>query len=206
VNYVTLSVAAEGSVLEAIETAPMQGDTLIVQAIRDGDPRMAPRFYELLRPVVDRVLYRVLGARDGEHEDIVQLSFEQIVSSVTSGRYREECSLTTWATLVASRVALSELRRRSRKRQAELLSEPASELDQERRLEARQRLRCLKQALARLSSERAEAVYLRDVEGYSEGEMSRLLGISETAAHSRVVRARRQLRSLFAELLEGHHA
>jgi RNA polymerase sigma-70 factor (ECF subfamily) len=152
------------------------------------------------------VLYRVLGARDGEHEDIVQLSFEQIVSSVTSGRYREECSLTTWATLVASRVALSELRRRSRKRQAELLSEPASELDQERRLEARQRLRCLKQALARLSSERAEAVYLRDVEGYSEGEMSRLLGISETAAHSRVVRARRLLRSLFGELLEGHLA
>jgi RNA polymerase sigma-70 factor (ECF subfamily) len=87
-----------------------------------------------------------------------------------------------------------------------LLSEPVSDVDQEQRLEARRQLRCLKQALARLSSERAEAVYLRDVEGYSELEMSQLLEISRTAVHSRVVRGRRELRSLMAQLLEGHHA
>jgi RNA polymerase sigma-70 factor (ECF subfamily) len=206
VNYVTLSVTAEESVLEPIESPLMQAEQLIVRAIREGDARVAPRFYELLRPVVDRVLCRVLGGRDSEHEDIVQLSFEQIVASVVSGRYRAECSLTTWATVVASRVALSELRRRTRKRHVELLSEPVSDVDQEQRLEARRRLRCLKQALARLSSERAEAVYLRDVEGYSELEMSQLLGISRTAVHSRVVRGRRELRSLMAQLLEGHHA
>jgi len=149
--------------------------------------------YARLLPVVQKSLYRALGQRAADGDDLAQLSFERIVRTLMDGTYDGRTPLRAWAALLATRVGFDALRRRYRERA--LFSPETDGVDQgpERQLNARSELQRVQRALASITPERAETLFLHDALGYELSEIATQLGVSVTAAQSRLVRGRKQL-------------
>lgn len=174
-------------------------DEELLAGVLAGDRGVAAQLYDHLVGPVERSIVRVFGRREQDHDDLVQASFEQIVITLTRRRFAGACSLATWASAIASHVALNALRSRRRARRVfagappEEAVEPASTLDEERRLRARSDMERVRRELAAMPPERAEAVWMHDVLGHELAEMSVILDVSVSAAQSRLVRGRKEL-------------
>lgn len=188
------------------EAGPVRqpGDLEIIEGLRAGRREAAVALYDLVEPAISATLTQVLGRSDADHDDLCQLALIRIVDSVVDSRFAGRCSLKTWANVIASRLALDELRRRRRERRVMAptssdentqIAAPASG-SPERRLSERQDLSMLRAALGRLRPAQAEAVLLFDVLGHDLREVAQLTGVSVAAAQSSVVRGRQELRRL----------
>ena len=91
-------------------------DEELIEAIERGDDRIAGRIYDRLIKTVDAALFRVLGCREPDHDDLIQSAFEQIVLTISRGRYVRACSLKSWGVAIATHVGLNSLRSRRRER------------------------------------------------------------------------------------------
>lgn len=174
-------------------------EELLLRALRRADPGAAETLYRRLFPAVSRTLWRILQRPTADHEDLVQITFERVIQTLIDGRFNGACSLTTWASSIASHAALDHLRARARERK---LFVPQDALpgwegtagpDEERALHARAEVEALQGVLARMNPDHTRAVLLYDVLGHSLAEMATVLGISEAAAQSRLSRGRREL-------------
>lgn len=155
--------------------------------------------YDLLYPVVTRTLQKILRDTSADYEDLVQVSFERIVRTLSSERAKAIENLAGWAGAIAAHVALDALRGRSRERRlfepgsASTASEGPASPSLERRLEARQRLVWLQEALSRMNADQAETVLLHDVLGHDLNEIARLMGVTVAAAQRRLSRGHQEL-------------
>jgi len=187
---------------ERVETGPApHSDEALIDAVLGGDASVSAELYDRLLPVVDGTLYRILGGRHSDHEDLVQSSFEQIVKTLTTRRFARSCSLRSWASSLTAHVALNALRSRVRERKVVDRSDaaydasqrrPASD-DPERDLQLKSEIEKIRRELSRMSALRAEALVMHDVLGHELSEIATLTGISVAAAQSRLVRARHEL-------------
>jgi RNA polymerase sigma-70 factor, ECF subfamily len=175
-------------------------DELLIEGLDRGDRRAAARIYDRLIDVVDSTLYRVLGGRGHDHDDLVQSAFEQIVRSLLRRQFGRGCSLSSWAYSVTMHVALNALRSRVRERALierghDVPDAPSSrpEDDVERTVGTREELERLRARLDRIPPENAEALIQHHVLGYPLAEVATMAGVSVRAAQSRVVRGRREL-------------
>ncbi len=174
-------------------------DEQLVEAVVRGDDAIADELYSRLVGTVDATLYRIFGRRESDHEDLVQLSFEQIVLTLSRRSYAGACSLRTWASSVTSRVAFNALRSRRRERAivdrgSDYQSEPPrSGVDFERQTLARAELKDLRSHLVKMKPHYAQAVFLHDVLGHELAELAVMEGITVAAAQSRLVRGRKDL-------------
>jgi RNA polymerase sigma-70 factor (ECF subfamily) len=176
-------------------------DDEICQGLRAGEPWAADMVYERVVNVVDAALYRLLGVGDQEREDLAQQAMERVISTIASGRYMRDCSLTSWATLITQHLAIDAMRSRTRDRKVfdrhvgtdavELVAD--GQRSAEHFVEARRRARRLRAALAAIPEASAETVVLHDVLGHNLAEVARLTGVSVAAAQSRLVRGRRKV-------------
>ncbi len=184
---------------------PVPSDEELIEGIRGADPALSTVFYDRLFPIVDRTLYRILGRREHDHDDLVQAAFEQIIITLARGSFAGACSLRTWAASVTTRIATNALRARRRERRVidrtvllheDLRAEPG---DLEQVVAARSAIERIRVELAALRRGRAEAVLLHDVLGQDLGEIAVTTGISVAAAQSRLVRGRRDLHRRLAQ-------
>lgn len=177
----------------------MLGDAEIIEAVVCGNGAVAGELYDRLVGTVDQTLYRVLGRRESDHEDLVQTAFEQIVKTLATRRFAGACSLRTWASSVATHVGLNALRSRRRERGVFDRSEvdaPASTAtvdNPERDAVLRRELDRVRAELAGMNETRAEALLLHDVLGHDLAEIAAITGVSIAAAQSRLVRGRHEL-------------
>jgi RNA polymerase sigma-70 factor (ECF subfamily) len=178
---------------------PAPTDEELIEAVRNGDHRLAQELYERLFSVVDHTLYRVFGRREPDHDDLLQASFEQIVVTLSRRSFARACSLKTWASTVTSHVALNALRSRRRERKVvdrtlELRADLGAARDNpERETDARHLLDTVRNQLSQMKPDRATAVFLHDVLGHELAEIALMQGISVAAAQSRLVRGRKEL-------------
>jgi RNA polymerase sigma-70 factor, ECF subfamily len=184
--------------------APGEGpisDEQLIHAVQNGDRRVADELYRRLSGVVDRTLYKVFGRREPDHDDIVQMAFEQVVETLTRQQFAGACSLETWAARVAGHVGLNALRSRRRERRwldrqsdAVAASEqrPAPQ-DSERTMEARARLERVRHHLVAMKPDQAETLFLHDGLGHDLAEIALMTGASVAATQSRLVRGRKDL-------------
>jgi len=180
---------------------PAYTDTELFEGIAGGDERIARELYRRLLPAVESALYRVLGRREHDHEDLVQSSFEQIISTLAQRRYAQACSLNTWASTIAAHIALKSLRSRYRQRNVfdprlgadDVLELTSGGEDVERTVSERRELERLRLRLSELPSAQAEAVVLHDLMGHPLAEIATITGASVAAAQSRLVRGRKEL-------------
>lgn len=179
------------------EGAPPLRDAELIAGVQRGDDRLSAELYDRVAGVVDRTLYRVFGRRESDHEDLMQSTFEQIVVTLSRRRFAAACSLSTWASTIATHVGLNALRSRRRERRvvdrdAELDDAPGSG-NAERSLEARSDVARLRGHLAAMDEDKASTLFLHDALGHDLAEVAVLTGVSVAAAQSRLVRGRKDL-------------
>ncbi|HET7544128.1 MAG TPA: RNA polymerase sigma factor [Polyangiaceae bacterium] len=177
-----------------------RSDEQIVAGLIAGEEWAAAALYDRLHPVVDRALRRILQS-NADQDDHVQVVFERVIRTLVERKFAGACSLSTWATAIASNVAVDALRARIRERA--LVSEdrttssehaasvPSGNL--ERQLEARAEIAELHAILTAMDPAQAEAVLLHDVHGHELTEIALITRVSVAAAQSRLVRGRKEL-------------
>lgn len=181
--------------------APELSDDQIVNAVESGDAWASRQIYDRLIGTVDAALYRVLGRREPDHDDLVQSAFEQIVLTITRRKFARACSLRAWAATVASHIGLNALRSRTRERRVmDHWSEPSDDemagpasSDVEREVGSRREIERLRGQLACMQQDKALTVLLHDALGYDLAEVAVLTECSVAAAQSRLVRGRKEL-------------
>lgn len=175
-------------------------DEALVLALRRGERGVAAAFYQRLIPSIRRALWRVLGSRSADCDDLIQVTFERIINTVIDGSYRGDCSLPRWAASIATCAAIDHHRARCRERRfieteetTNLAEASAPAVDAERSLIARSELEKLKSTLSRMKPADARALLLHYGIGCTVAETAAALGASEYSTASRLARARREL-------------
>ncbi len=177
-------------------------DSELLGAVRAGDGTAASAFCRRVRPRVEMTIQRLLGRRDGDVEDIVQMSLIELVQTIH--RFRGECSLDTWASTVTAHAVFKHIRRRRLERR---IFERAGESEAESwrgrdeasgAAVARDLLSRVREHLAAMDEDRAWAFLLHDVNGFDLREVARIMEVSVAAAQKRLVRGRRELRERLA--------
>lgn len=175
---------------------PALDDTEILAAVRRGEPSAATALYHRARPQVERTLLRILGRRDREHEDFVQLALIALVQSIP--RFRGECALDTWTSRVTARTVWKQLRRRSSDRRVFDTDATAAGVattagDTSRDVAARSLARRVRRHLDAMDPAKAWTVVLHDVCGHDLREIAEITGCSVVAAQTRLSRGRIEL-------------
>jgi RNA polymerase sigma factor (sigma-70 family) len=166
-------------------------------------------FHQLLVPVVDAALRRVLVPQDQEYEDLLQTALEAVFAALRTDRFRGDSSLSTWASRIARNIAIDALRARSRERRVFAYEADTEDVaaQSQHRVPSPETLADIREQLARyhdavwtLCPNKAQVVYLYEVQGYGLEEIAGTLGISVAATQSRLVRGRKEIGDIVASL------
>jgi RNA polymerase sigma-70 factor (ECF subfamily) len=205
-NVYQAQVAVKASVnVEALS------DHELVAAARDGDELAFQEVVRRYRTPITNFVYRMLNDYDTAI-DLAQETFVRVYTSI--GRYEANYSFSTYIYRIASNLAISEIRKRKRRRVVSLFGiftgedgeavehDPADErkLPEEALLEDERR-RAVTRAIASLPEKYRTALVLRDIEDHSYEQIAAILGLSEGTVKSRINRARNLLREKLGHLL-----
>jgi RNA polymerase sigma-70 factor (ECF subfamily) len=181
-------------------------DDAIIDAFARGELSCGERLYNHLIGTVESTLYRVLGTRGADHEDLVQSAFEQIVVTLANGKFARSCSLKSWAAAITSNIAFNTVRARTterkffdRKPAPKAIESAVWRSDPERDSNAKRDLDRLRTLLSQMSPKLAQTLVLHDALGHDLSEIAILTGVSVAAAQSRLVRGRRTLEQLYVQ-------
>src|ERR687884_786219 len=200
----TVTHQAHAIGLGGSRTIESASDHELLAAIRDGDE---PAFQELVRRYrnpITNFIYRMLD----DYERSVELAQETFIRVYTSAsRYQANYSFSTYIYRIASNLAISELRRRKRRKFVSLFSPftnedgEAVEMDppdetplQDETLIRDERRKAVARAISSLPEKYRAAIVLRDVEGLSYDRIAEVLNLSEGTVKSRINRARNLLK------------
>ena len=185
----------------------------LVEAIGRGEP---DAFRELVARYQHRVyglVLRILGD-EAEAEDVAQEVFVSIHKHI--GGWRGEAKLSTWIYCVATNHARNRLKYNARRRRKSHRSWDEA-LDggrgagapthigvarPDRRAQANELERIVRDGLAALSEEHRTIVVLRDIEALSYAEIVEVTGLTEGTVKSRLFRARAGLKAYVASRYE----
>jgi len=181
--------------------APASGDRKLLAALVNRERWAADAIYDRLYPSVASALQRVLNDPRRDYEDLVQTTFERIMVRLLGGSNAEIVDLPAWASGIAAHVALDFLRKMSRERRlagmevasAPAILEIAGGSSAERQIEARDQLAIVRDVLASMKADLADAVLMHDMVGCDLREMAKATETTVAAAQSRLVRGRKEL-------------
>src|SRR5262245_21061632 len=201
IAYYDLERAAEISAEEA----------LFVQRLRANDDAAYDELVRVYHASIFHVAYRMLGD-SGDASDVVQEIFLKVFRNING--FKGESSLKTWIFRIAFSEILNRLRwwkRRHRQVTFSLDDERDGEGNgyhvsdtrptPEQALQHREQEQAIQGALAKLTSDHRSIVILRDIEGFSYGEIADVLGISIGTVKSRLARARADLKKALIRYL-----
>jgi len=176
----------------------MEWCVTLAERLKRGDTGAFAAIFDQYHLRICRYLDSLVA--DGDlAEDLAQQTFVKAYKALTEGSVPE--NLGAWLYTIATRTALSALRRRRLIAWLPLgLGEAAQRGlpgEQEARLGERE---VLAQALARLSKTDAACLLLRFQQGLSYEELAQVLGTSTAAARMRLSRARAAFREAYLQL------
>lgn len=156
----------------------------LLERVKNGSTEELGVLYQRHAEMVFRLAARVTASRE-DAEDVLQDVFLGLPLALQ--KYREQGSFEPWLKRVTVRTALMRMRARGRKREdpMDAVAEIAGE-DSERREVDRIALRRILHEMP----DTLRAVFtLKEVEGYSHGEIGEMLGITSGASATRLLRA-----------------
>lgn len=179
-------------------------DHALLEASRMGDEDAFAQLVGRYRNQITSYIYRMTNDYEGA-VDLAQETFVRLYRA--ADRYQTNYAFSTYIYRIATNLAISELRKRKRRRLVSLTGffertkssdqplDPADDrplqdsimVDDERR-------RAIQSAIKTLPERYRAALILRDVEGRSYQEISRILNTSEGTIKSRISRSRALLR------------
>jgi RNA polymerase sigma-70 factor, ECF subfamily len=185
-----------------VARAPSLDDTELLNALRSGLATggaaaggAATALHDRARPVIERVLSRLLGRGDRDREDLAQKALIELVYTIE--RFRGDCSLDTWISTLTAHVVYKEIRKRkSERRLFDTFGqdvERAGPLDLAGDTDKRSTLNRIKSHLATMDESKAWTFALHDICGYDLREVAKITDVSVAAAQTRLVRGRKEL-------------
>jgi RNA polymerase sigma-70 factor (ECF subfamily) len=168
-------------------------------AAAEGDQEAMRAIYRAHVDMVFRTASRVLGASDGDVDDVVQHTFLAAVQSAESFDGRSK--LSTWLVGIATRRALDHARARHRRGRWDKLKEwvgigPSAESTPDVRHQART---TAEKALDVLTLDQRTAFVLHEVEGHTLQEISEMTGVGISTLHARLLAGRKRLDAYLVE-------
>lgn len=176
----------------------MEVSSTVIEGCKRGD---AEAFEQLVR-ASNRDVYSLALRLTGNPDDAAEVTQETYMKLLRSiGSFRGEAKFSTWLYRVTSNVAITAMRKRSRRRLDVSLetvdweniptpSDPAAEV------ERRQLRHRLDRAISSLPAGYRAVVVMKDVYGLSLDHIGKQLGITEGAAKVRLFRARQRLKGM----------
>ena len=163
-----------------------------VRRVARGETEAFRRIVDATSEGLVRLGARITGSMS-EAEDVVQEAYVKAYQALTSGRFEQRSSVTTWLRHIVTNTAIDALRSRSRR---PIPTEAVAEAgwDGAAGAEAHMALAELNDLLGALPPDQRAAVVLQSVEGHAVSEIAAILGCSEGAVEQRLVRARATLR------------
>ncbi|HMT07664.1 MAG TPA: sigma-70 family RNA polymerase sigma factor [Pyrinomonadaceae bacterium] len=175
-------------------------DHEIVDAVRGGDEAAFGEIIERYRGPITNFLYRFLNDYE-EAVDLAQESFVRVYFALD--RYHKEYAFSTYLYRIASNLAISELRRRKRRKLVSLTGLFSSEDDQDVEFQPpdtralpedetidKEREQVIAKAIASLPDKYRLPIVLRDVQGHSYEEVAAILELGLGTTKSRISRGR----------------
>lgn len=180
-------------------------DHALLEATRTGDEDAFAELVGRYRNQITNYIYRMTSDYDGA-VDLAQETFVRVYRAAE--RYQTSHAFSTYIYRIATNLAISELRKRKRRRLVSLTGFFQSDDGQEARefnppdqkplqdieLVDWERRSAVQRAISTLPEKYRAPLILRDVEGRSYDEISRILMTSEGTVKSRISRARGFLR------------
>jgi len=202
------------SSIEELDFATAMPAALVVQRVTDhallegtlaGDEDAFAELVSRYRNQITSYIYRMTNDYDGA-VDLAQETFLRVYRA--AGRYQTTHAFSTYIYRIATNLAISELRKRKRRRLVSLTGLLAPGDGQEPRdfdapderplqdvsLVEAERRRVVKRAISTLPDRYRAPLVLRDVEGKSYDEIAAILRTSQGTVKSRINRARNFLR------------
>jgi RNA polymerase sigma-70 factor (ECF subfamily) len=196
-----------GSRQRASRVVPLRGDDLapLVESARQGDRGAIDELVRITYSDTYTLAYRLTGHED-DARDVVQEAYLRAYRGLR--RFRGDSQFTTWLYRITANCSANLLAKRARTR-TELLPDDAPivdscpDRDPEERLSGEVDRARVAGALALLPWRLRQVIVLRDIYDLPHGSIATELGISEAAAKVRLHRARRRLREVLGEALNG---
>ena len=200
------AAAAAGVTVPVAEVVEAMSDHRLLEATREGDEAAFAELVRRYRNQITNYVYRMTN----DYElavDLAQETFMRVYAA--ADRYQSSFAFSTYIYRIATNLAISELRRRKRRRLVSLSTffqpresgEESCELEmpdagplQDVTLVEDERRGAVSRAIATLPEKYRAPLVLRDVEGRSYDEIATILEMSEGTVKSRINRARSFLR------------
>jgi RNA polymerase sigma-70 factor (ECF subfamily) len=202
INDLTFGTTVPRKVVTAEE--PLS-DHALLEATRAGDEAAFGILVGRYRNQIVSYVYRMLNDYDGA-VDLAQETFVRVYQAAE--RYRTTYAFSTYIYRIATNLAISELRKRKRRRlvsltgffqesesgEAREFNPPDGGALQDAVLVDTERREAVARAITTLPDKYRAPLVLRDVEGKSYEEIARIMETSEGTVKSRISRARGLLR------------
>jgi RNA polymerase sigma-70 factor (ECF subfamily) len=187
-------------------------ESLFVLRLKANEDAAYDELVRVYHAQIFHVAFRMLGDT-GDAADVVQEIFLKVFRNINS--FKGEAALKTWIFRIGFSEILNRLRwwkRRYRHATVSLDAEPdvngngngkgfiygyqvsCTRPTPEQALESKEKDEAIQKALSKLSSDHRSIIILRDIEGFSYGEIADVLGISIGTVKSRLARARADLK------------
>ena len=165
---------------------------LLLAKARKGDKEAFGQVIYPYERLIYNIAYKYIGNTE-DAKDIAQESMLKIYLNIKSCRSMQ--TFKAWSAKITVNTALDALRKRAN-RAAEVLEDyPAPETDRPEHVAVvNEDIKQLKEAINSLSEEHRTLIILRDLEGFSYGELAQTTGIAMGTVKSRLSRARLALR------------
>ena len=169
-----------------VEIEPLTDDQ-IVRGLVDREAFAARALVDQHGPYVRRVLYRVLGAEDSEHEDLVQEVFTRAIAGIR--QLSSSSALRAWLTQIAVFSARGVIRRRKRSNWLRFLGEVPDRPADEAPASVREAARAVYQIIEKMPVDERIPYSLRAMEGMDLMELATACGVSVATVRRRLARA-----------------
>jgi RNA polymerase sigma-70 factor (ECF subfamily) len=191
-------------VLQTAVSFELLSDHALIEATKQGDETAFAEIVSRYRNPITNYLYRLLN----DYEEAVDLAQETFVRVYFAAeRYHTGYAFSTYLYRIATNLAISEMRRRKRRKllsltglfqpegEAETQFDPADEnpLPDANLLEDEQR-QVVARAIAAMPEKYRLPIVLRDIEGKSYEEVAEILNLGLGTTKSRISRARALLK------------
>ncbi len=195
-------LSAIGNTMQpALRAAPVlsMDERRLIALVLAGDRAAGRELYDAHAPRIYRLVFRLAGDEDLA-QDFTQETFIRAFARLHE--FRGDAALGTWLHSIAVSVSLNGMRKQRRFRQRETDIDGVPELACES-ISGDPDLRArLHFAIGELSEIYRTVVIMHDVEGYTHGEIARVLGIPEGTSKARLSAARSKLRERLMDFRE----
>lgn len=194
---------------ESQERVSIVQERALVEKCIEGNRAAQHELFTTYRTVVLRLVWRLLGPRsDQELDDAIQLVFIEVFRSLS--RFRWEAKLDTWVHRICTRVCMSQLRTRYRRRKREYAGDGNALVERtaakgggpEKSAERAEIARAIYDALDRIDKGRRVVFVLAEIESKSLEEISEIIDRPIGTVKSRLFRARRDLATLLHRYMD----